>query len=267
MTRRALPVFTLFLVVLSMLFVQVGEAQMEGVSLPSTTTIAVLVLLSLIATLLIAFRFKWIEVSLSRPSGWPARVTPTVSGRESTVELSHEFLGRVRQELELTRDLLAHQKDSLLTERDRLREARSEAREDTQGYFEAMAELKRSRAQVEQLSLELARVQERFTLAREENQRIRAELQKQQAELEEFRSRLTSERGEIERLQIEVQRERAEVEKAFGEIAKEWELLRIRREEIEQARKDLFESVGALTKSREQLVAEIQASASLWRTT
>jgi len=261
-----LPALTLASLVVLVLGAREVSAQAQGVSLPSATTIGILVLLSLVATLLIALRFRWIQVSLTSVSRWPRPAWTGERPVESPAELSGELFTGVRKGLESTRDLLAHQKGVLLTERDRLREARSEAREDSQGYFDAMAELKRSKAQVEQLSLELARVQERFTIAREENQRIRSELQKQQAELDEFRSKLTAERREIERLQFEVERERGEVEKAVGEISREWELLRIRREEIEQARKDLFESVSALTKSREQLVAEIQASTSLWST-
>jgi hypothetical protein len=260
--RRVLPVA--MAVVTLLLGVQEVHAQAQGASLPSSTTIVILVALSLVATLLIALRFRWIQVSATSGPSWIPRSAHPAAHTESTGELSDKIFGEVRKGLESTRDVLVHQKEVLLSERDRLREARSEAKQDAQGYLDAMAELKRSRAQVEDLGWELARLNERFNLAKDENARIRSDLENQRSELEQVRARLNAERQQVARLQLEVQREQAEVDRATSEVAKEWEFLQIRKEEIDQARRELYESVLALSKSREQLVAEIQAGASLW---
>lgn len=260
--RRVLPVA--MAVVTLLLGVQEVRAQAQGASLPSSTTIVILVVLSLIATLLIALRFRWIQVSATSESSRIPRPASPAGQTESTGELSGRLFGEVRQGLESTRDALVHQKEVLLAERDRLREARSEAGQDAQGYLDAMAELRRSKAQVEDLSWELARLHERFKLAKEENARIRSDLENQRSELEQIRARLKAERLQVERLQVEVERERAEVDRAASEVAREWGLLEIRKEEIDEARRELYDSVIELSKSREQLVVEIQAGASLW---
>ena len=263
--RRILPVA--MAVVTLLLGVQEVRAQAQGASLPSlpsSTTIVILVVLSLIATLLIALRFRWIQVSATSESSRIPRPAYPAGQTESTGELSGRLFGEVRQGLESTRDALVHQKEVLLAERDRLREARSEAGQDAQGYLDAMAELRRSKAQVEDLSWELARLHERFKLAKEENARIRSDLENQRSEVEQIRARLKAERLQVERLQVEVERERAEVDRAASEVAREWGLLEIRKEEIDEARRELYDSVIELSKSREQLVVEIQAGASLW---
>jgi len=262
--HRLLPVLALASLAAIVGDVRQAHAQPQGVPVPSSTTIGILLLLSLVATLLIAARFKWIQVSVSPRVGWPTRVPPRPAQVESTVDLSEELLAGVRSGLESSKDVLVREKEALLTERDRLRELRGEARQDTQGYFDVMAELKRSKAQVEQVTVELGKLQERFRVAQEENERIRSELMGQRSEVEQVRAKLTAERAQVERLRLDLERERGEVEKALAEVAKEWELLRLREEEIDRARKELFDFVAALTKSREELSAELQAAATLW---
>ena len=94
---RALVIVALAFVMFASSELQVGAQ--DTVASPSVLTIGVLILLSVLATLLIAVRFKWIEFSLKSTSAL-ARMdssAPKISQARSTAELSSDLFIRVEE--------------------------------------------------------------------------------------------------------------------------------------------------------------------------
>jgi hypothetical protein len=239
-------------------FFETRLAYAQDFTLGTTSTWAIAAVLVVVSLLVIALRFKWIDFSFQAER-------PTVLGTSERIgEAPEEVLGEYKSELQSATQLLRQEKEVLIAERDRLREARTDTTSDVRTHLDLVGEIERSRSQLQESAVEIAKLRERLAARTEEIERLQAQLAMEREELQQVREKLQAERHELDELRTQLEKEKVEVDKALQEVAKEWELLGVRREGLDRARREVFDAVQAFRSSREGLLAELKASAQVW---
>jgi DNA repair exonuclease SbcCD ATPase subunit len=200
-------------------------AQTSGAS--SYATIGVVVLSVLIAFGLIAARFKLISVEVEKTpeTGTPAPVTepstsltqrpapqptpePVATKPTSTLGVSNGILTNHESELARAVESLTREREQLREEKSRLQVALQEASrhavDQIGGYGTILQEVAKSMDQSEPVSLETARLRERYLTALVEIERLRNERRASVEELGKLRQSLAAEREELRLMREEL---------------------------------------------------------------
>ena len=264
-SRNPIVVLVLSIVVLMTAGVNAVYAQSYSVSwiLPVG-----LIVLALVAFILVAAKFRWLQISVTRePAATPGIISPPEgdnSEKRSTLS-PLDILSDVKSEISATVESMARERQKLQEHRLWVAQNRETTLAGAENSLNALRELaEKSKERSERLALEFAKLKDLHGAAVQEIQKLREELKINREELDRVRERVSHEHNELSLMRAELEKERQAVEETLHEIAKEWELINVRREEMERARMDLIDTLASVTKARDEMTHELEETVYAW---
>jgi DNA repair exonuclease SbcCD ATPase subunit len=257
----------LFVSIMFFMFAGVNAVYAQSYSASWTLPLG-LIVLALVVLIVVAAKFRWLQISVIRESaGTRGIIAPPeggVSGKESTLG-PLDILNEVKSEISAAVESMARERQRLQEHKSWVAQSRESAVADAQNSLNALRELaEKSKERSERLALEFARLKELHGTAVQEIQRLREELKVDREELDKVRERVTREHNDLRLMRAELEKERQGVEETLHEIAKEWELINVRREEMERARMDLIDTLASVAKARDEMTQELQETVYAW---
>jgi hypothetical protein len=260
----------IIVLVLSIVFLMTaGVDSVYAQSFPVSWTLPVgLIALALVALILVAAKFRWLQISVIRESaGTPGIISPPegdIGGKESTLS-PLDILSEVKSEISAAVESMARERQKLQEHKSWVAQNRESTVADAQNSLNALRDLaERSKERSERLALEFAKLKELHGAAVQEIQKLREEVKVDREELDKVRERVTREHNELRLMRADLEKERQGVEETLHEIAKEWELINVRREEMERARMDLIDTLASVAKARDEMTHELEETVYAW---